>query len=81
VGAHVLLVNPSTSPQGLSSLWAKRVRRAKQRWTRDLRGDAQLVAVKRFARDIHAHLAGATALLLRRVGGQTPRSTLRRGRR
>jgi mannosyltransferase len=81
VGAHVLLVNPSTSPQGLSSLWAKRVRRAKQRWTRDLRGDGQLVAVKRFARDIHAHLAGATALLLRRVGGQTPRRMLRRGRR
>jgi hypothetical protein len=77
VGAHVLLVNPATSPEGLSSRWAVAVRRRKKAWTRALRGDTRLSALGRFERDIHAHLAGATALLLLRV--HRPPARPRRG--
>jgi hypothetical protein len=66
-GRRVLLVNPSTTPQGLSSAWAKVVRNRKRQWTRALRHEHGLRRVWRFARDPNAHEAAAQAVLLRRV--------------
>jgi hypothetical protein len=61
VGGRVMLVNATTTPQGLGSEWARLVRLRKKQWSRALRKDHRFHRVKRFVRDPHAAFSGASA--------------------